>query len=281
MSNTNVDLKQAVIDRDIYTVQCFVVDQQNLLLKEWFNESHQSFHTTLQRSLQKSHRAKRQLVVERDEIPYQMGVWEGWLQAFHVLYDEECRENDILESTVAKSPNTARILRFLYQHDQPICHGELADALGMHYNTLTNAMKRVIGCGAVSASRTGRNTRYTLTLAAKQYCQKETKRARAFDKSEEEVLLEKLFKLYFKLYQNKKKMEGISASVGDSVRIFGRDEEKYSQRKRLTKIIQIGTEKIIELEPDDSNGQPFDLSDREDFSSGYYEKQISLSTACF
>lgn len=204
MSNKDVDLRQAVTDQDLYTIQCFVVDQQNELLKDWLNESQERFCSILQRSLQKSHRAKRQLIGSKDEIPYQMGVWEGWLQAFRALYDEESKENDILELAVAKSPNTAKIIRFLYQFGKPICHGELADALEMNYSALTNAMKRVIGCGAVSASRTGRNTRYTLTKAGQQYCLKEMKWEKIIPKSQEIQVMEKLIDL---LERKKKKEE--------------------------------------------------------------------------
>lgn len=162
---TNIDLKQAVDDQNLLSVQCFVADQQNLLLKDWLDKSHANFHSNLQRSLQKSHRIKRQSVAPEDEISYQLGVWEGWLQAFRALYDEANRENDILEAVVAKSPNVAKIIQFLYHHKRPICHGELADALGLSYNVLTDSMKLIIACGAVSAFRTGKNTRYTLTEA--------------------------------------------------------------------------------------------------------------------
>lgn len=243
MSNKDVDLKKAVIDQDIYTIQCFVVDQGNLLLKDWLEDSSKSFQSNLQRSLQKSHRAKRQLVAPKDEIPYQLGVWEGWIQAFRTLYDERNKENDIIQVTAAQSPNTAKIIRFLYQYERPICHGDLADALGMHYNALTNAMKRVIGCGAVSASRTGRNTRYVLTPAAKQYCRKETKWEKVLPKNREAILLEELVKLY----QSRLKPGGLSVSVGDSVRVSGSNGERLSERKCLTKITQIGAEKILEL----------------------------------
>lgn len=272
MSNTNVDLKQAVTDQDLYVIQCFVVDQQNLLLKDWLDESHKSLHANLQRSLQKSHRTKRQLVAPKDEIPYQLGVWEGWIQAFRAIYDEENRENDILESAIAKSPNTARIIRFLYHHGRPICHGELADALGMHCSALTNAMKRVIGCGAVSASRTGRNTRYTLTLAAKQYCRKETTWEKVIPKSREEILLEELIKLY----QRRQNPGSLSVSAGDSVRISERDGG-LSEQKRLARIIQIDGEKILDLEPTDP---PSDLSDMNVvIVPDYTEKLFRLSAS--
>lgn len=249
MISTNADLKQAAADKDLYTIQCFVADQQSLLLNDWLSKSHQSFRSSLQQSLQKSHRIKRELVALTDEIPYQMGVLEGWIQAFRALYEEESKETDILESAVAKSPNTAKIIHFLYQLDRPICHGELADNLGMHYSALTNAMKRVIECGAVSVSRTGRNTRYTLTQAAKQYCKKEIMWEKVLPKSRETVLLEELIRIY----QSKEKPGDITASVGDSVRVSESDGERLSERKRLVKITQIGAEKILELEPTDNN----------------------------
>lgn len=277
MSDANVDLRQAVTDQDLYTIQCFVVDQQNMLLKSWRNKSHQNFRSPLQRSLQQSSWAKRQLIASEDEIPYQMGVWEGWIQAFRTLYEEESKENDILELAVAHSSKTAEIIRFLYQYDRPICHGELADALEMNYSALTNAMKRAIGCGAVSASRTGRNTRYTLTQAAKQYCQKEIKWEKVLPKSKEMILMEELIKIY----QSRGKMENISASVGDSVRVSGSDEKGLSEKKRLVKITQIGAEKILELEPADNNDPFSDLSDIDITFFYYYNKLSHLNASYF
>lgn len=253
MSQTNVDLKQAVADQDLCTIQCFVVDQQNTLLKDWLNEPHESFRSTLQRSLQKSHRVKRQLIDSKDEIPYQMGVWEGWIQAFRALYDEESKENDILELAVAKSPNTAKIIRFLYQYGRPICHGELADALGMNYSALTNAMKRVISCGAVSAFRTGRNTRYTLTAAGRQYCQKEMKWENTLSKSQELLLVEELVRSTEKLKEllkGKSQREVVVSS--DKVRLYQKGE--LSDRVYLKTIYDIGgIEKILEFELDDDS----------------------------
>lgn len=258
MSGKNINLEQAITGQDLYAVQCFVVDQQNLLLKDWLDDSHRSFHANLQRSLQTSHRVKRHLVASKDEIPYQLGVWEGWIQAFRTLHDEENRENDIIQLAAAKSPNTAKIIRFLYQYERPIYHGELADALGMRYNTLTNAMKRVIESGAVSASRTGRNTRYVLTPAAKQYCRKQIKWEKTLSKSREAILLEELIKIY----QSKGNAGGLSVSAGDSIRISEGNGE-LSEQKRLAKIIQIGGEKIVNLEPTNDRILTADVSDIE------------------
>lgn len=163
-------LKQAIDSQDIRAVECFVVDQQNLLRKAWLVESLESFCSILQQSLQTSHRIKRQSIAPNAEISYQLGVWEGFLQAFRTLYEEERKERDILEMTVSRSQNEEKILQSLYHHHGPISHRELADELGMTYSELTNAMQPVIGCGAVSASRTGHNTKYALTTAAKRYC---------------------------------------------------------------------------------------------------------------
>lgn len=253
MSNTNVDLKQAVTDQDLYTIQCFVVDQQNLLLKIWLNETRENFCSTLQQSLQKSHRTKRQLVMPKDEVSYQLGIWEGCLQVFHILYDEERKENDILELAVSKSPNTEKIIRFLYELDRPICHGELANALEMNYSALTNAMKKVIGCGAVSASRTGRNTRYTLTTAGRKYCQKETAWKNALSKSQEFLLVEELVKSAEKLKEllNGRKQSGVVTTT-DNVRFY--HQGKLSGRGRFKTIYDIaGIEKILEFELDNNN----------------------------
>lgn len=172
MNSLHRGSEKRATNNNLYTIQCFVVDQQNSLLKAWLNEPLQNFHLILQRSLQKSSRIKRQFIAPKDEISYHLGVLDGWVQAFHALYDERILENDILELGVAKSPNTKKIMRALYKHGQPIRHEELAEALGMNYGALTNAMKRVIGCGAVSASRSGRNTCYTLTRVGQNVLQK-------------------------------------------------------------------------------------------------------------
>ena len=247
MNNMTIDLKQAIMEQDIYTIDCFVVDQQNILLNEWYNKSHQAFYTTLQRGLQKSHRAKQQFFTIKDEIPYQMGVWEGILQAIRTLSEEESSESHNHEMAVTKSPNTAKIIHFLYQYGRPICHGELADALGMTHSALSNAMKRVIGCGAVSASRTGRNTRYTLTTAAKQYCKKETKWNKVLPKSRELALLEELITRY----QHKAKAESSSVSVGNYVHLYKNGKEVFPERQKFKSISTFCAEKIIELDSDD------------------------------
>ena len=250
MSDANVDLRQAVTDQDLYTIQCFVVDQQNLLLKSWRNKSHQSFRSPLQRSLQQSSWAKRQLIASEDEIPYQMGVWEGWIQAFRTLYEEESKENDILELAVAHSSKTAEIIRFLYQYDRPICHGEWADALEMNYSALTNAMKRAIGCGAVSASRTGRNTRYTLTTAGRQYCQEEAKWENVLSKKQEYLLVEKVEKSLGELKELLKGRRQPGAVVpSDKVRLYQKQTGELSDPMQLKAVYDIGgLEKILELD---------------------------------
>lgn len=275
MSKTDIDLKKAAADRDMYAIQCFVVDQQNLLLKGWHDSPDKEFHYTLQRLLQKSRRVKQQLVAPEGEIPYQLGVWNGWIQVFHTLYDERNQENDMIRSAVAKSPNTEKIIRFLYQYERPICHGELADALEVHYSALTNAMKRVIGCGAVSASRTGRNTRYVLTPAAKRYCREEIKWEKVLPKNKETLLLEELIKTY------RSKEKEISALVGDYVRVSGITEEGVSDRRRLTKITQIGAEKLLDLEPADDNIPIFDadISDISDIDI-YISPLLQNTASC-
>lgn len=252
MLKTETDLKQALNNEDTAAIQCFVVDQQNLLLNDWLNGSHDDFRQTLQRSLQRSHRIKRSTAFQNNEISYQMGVWEGVLQTYNALYDEERREEDLMALAVAKSQNTEKIIRFLYQHGEPICHGDLADRLGMNYSTLTNAMKRVIACGAVTACRTGRNTRYTLTQAAKQFCKKEQKWTKVISKDRKEALMEELVCLL--RAQTPSARGDLSVHAGDSVRIRDENNEAWSERKKLTWIMQAGKEKYLRLEPDNDSG---------------------------
>ena len=68
-------------------------------------------------------------------------------------------------------------------------------------------------------------------------------------KSRELVLLEELLKIY----QSKPSKEIASVSLGESLRISEGPGKELSERKHLKGIIQIGTEKILELEPDDSD----------------------------
>lgn len=171
MINVNSDPIKAASTRDLYSLQLLIVDGQNEILQSWLAPSQEVFHTKLRLNMQKSARARRSLIRPEDEIPYHLGVWDGWLQAFHSLDDAQSRENDIISMAVEKSPKTEEIIRFLYQNDHALRHGELADALGMSYSALSNAMKRVIASGAVSVSRTGRNTRYTLTPASRRCCE--------------------------------------------------------------------------------------------------------------
>lgn len=243
MSNTNVDLKQAVAEQDLNAIQCFVIDQQNSLLKTWINGNRESFRSILQQSIQKSHREKRQLVAPDHESSYQLGIWEGWLQAFHALYDEESKESDILELAVAKSPNTAKIIRFLYQWNRPICHGELANALEMNYSTLTNAMKKAVGCGAVSASRTGRNTRYTLTAAGRKYCQKEATWGAALRKNQEFELIEDFLQKLKEIYDRRRQgnTENVSDKIKDDYKV------KLSDRKQAKPTYNMNMHRVEEI----------------------------------
>ena len=251
MSNREFDLRQAVIDGDRVGVECFVADEQNEILKQWRAGERKELGPALQRSLQKSHRARWQLVRPEQEIPYQLGAWEGWLQAFHVLYEDEEREYDIVEMAVAKSPNADKIIRFLYQYGQPIRHGELAEKLGMSDSALSNAMKRVVGCGAVSASRTGRNTRYTLTPAAIQYCKKMDRWKSISRQNKKNAVLEEIARLC------KQGMEETPVPAGENLPACAQGkhlaptlEVKYFLKKPWAETAEIMTER---KQPDNIN----------------------------
>lgn len=167
MDRTNDGLMQAIADGDAQAVRCFVADQRNSLLRDWQDGSLEQVRHTLQGALQRSHRVRRQSVAPEDGIPYELGVWEGWIQAFRALYDTRSREKEILDALSAGNPDVAAAAGALSRLDRPVRHEELAAALGIAYGELTDAMGRLVGCGAVSASGTGRNTRYALTEAGR------------------------------------------------------------------------------------------------------------------
>ena len=252
MRTENADLIQAASTRDLYSLQCLIVDGQNEILQSWLAPSQEVFHTQLRLNMQKSARARRRLIRPEDEIPYHLGVWDGWLQAFHALDDAQSRENDIISMAVEKSPKTEEIIRFLYQNDHALCHKELADALGMSYSALSNAMKRVIASGAVSVSRTGRNTRYTLTPAARRYCRQKAKWEWEDPGKKQQVTeligsLEQLAdRLKKQLSERPVPAEEQRVSAGDCLRLYVKD--KLSSPKYASQIITMGPEKVLCLD---------------------------------
>lgn len=241
--NEITDLVQATADRDSYKIQCFVIDQQNESIKKWINSAREEFQTYLSLKLQKSMRTKKMLIHEEDEISYQLGVWEGWLRAFLALQEEELKENDIISMAVEKSPKTGQIILCLYQNGRTMQHGALARTLDMSYNALTNAMKRVISSGAVSVSRTGRSTHYTLTPAACKYCREKLEREAQVTAS---VKIEALAESLEKIAKQLKASEALSVKPADQIHLY--NNEYLSDAKRVASIIQFGGKKILHLE---------------------------------
>lgn len=141
------------------------------IVERWMLESHENLDRDLCILLQRSQRAKRELVDEEHEVTYQLGVAEGYTRAIERLYRAENQRKSIVE-TLAKSSGKARLmLECLYQKQgDGMCHGDLAEAIGSSPSALTNLMKRAILSGAVEASRSGKNTYYVLTQAGERYC---------------------------------------------------------------------------------------------------------------
>lgn len=248
------NLMQAVVDRDSYKVQCFIVDRQNELVDNWMHSRREEFLRYLSLAMQKSVRAKKKLIHEEDEIPYQLGVWEGWVQAFYTLQNEELKEHDIICMAVKKNPQTYQIIRCLYQNDRTMKHGRLAKTLGISYKDLIDDMKRVISSGAVSVSGTGRNTHYTLTPVACKYCRERMERdAQTVARDEIEALADSLEDIAKLLKTGANGTEQRSINLSDIIHISHKGDEHLSDAKQVSAIVEFAGRKILQVDDVVSN----------------------------
>ena len=160
-------------------VERAVLEFRNLFLESWIDaSSHSDFYDALRIASQRIARAKRHCgdLSDREETLYSLGILSGLEYAFKALYTAEEREK-MIETACSGNERTSQILQTIYTANggQGIYHENLAKAVGLSYEELTEEIKILLNCRAVSATGRGKSTCYTLTPAGKRYCMKTRK----------------------------------------------------------------------------------------------------------
>lgn len=111
--------------------------------------------------------ADRELEFSAD---YYFGQLEGVLMTLDELRVAEKRRSELLREAVKGGKKFSAVLEQLYTAgNRGMRHGELAVAVDSSPNSLTGIMKRVVDSGAVTVSRSGKNTHYMLSEAGRRY----------------------------------------------------------------------------------------------------------------
>lgn len=175
----NLDLEDMIASSDHSGLTNYVRLYQIKVLDQWTNKTHDDaddLERFLRLSEQKISRAKHFMIQQGswDQDAFSLGMVMGVTAVFRELLREEKRDQQIIDMCASQTEKTDRILQTLASRNggQGMRHGELAEAMDMPYNSLTNTMKRVLQSRAVTATRSGKNTYYTLTKAGRRYCRK-------------------------------------------------------------------------------------------------------------
>lgn len=166
-------LNDLVEKEDYYYALDCVQDQKEALLKAWQEGPHREFERCIRLAIQDVESVKIQNPRFAISIEYLIGTLDGYTELLEKLFRTENRMHMITETLTRQSPKVRQILLCLYERDDGIKHGELADKIGSSYSSLTNIMKKVLFSGAVEATRSGRNTYYYLTDVGRQYCEQQ------------------------------------------------------------------------------------------------------------
>lgn len=157
-------------------VERAVSEFKALFLASWIEaRSHSDFYDVLRIASQRIARAKRHCgnLTDREETLYYLGMLSGLEDAFKELYTAEAREK-MIATACSGNEHASQILQALYTTNggQWVYHEKLAELVGLSYEGLTEEMKFLLNCRAVSATGKGKSTCYTLTPAGKRYCMK-------------------------------------------------------------------------------------------------------------
>lgn len=156
---------------------CDANDQINSLTGQFLDKTTDEFEKTLRIASQKMARARRKLHNLGSDAAFYLGAQFGCQQTLLKLLRNKNALDYISETVNRASESTVRILDYLSQPGMTRSHPEIAANLNMDYDELTKHIAPLIICQAVQASRTGKNTRYTLTRHGKRfYRQHQTKR---------------------------------------------------------------------------------------------------------
>ena len=153
---------------DLYTTMNEIEEQKEALWTAWMGS--EDFEDPLRLAIQEVEVRKLENPELNVSVSYQLGRLDGYVELFEQLFRAKERESAVRNDSDLRTDKVCRILRTLYRVGE-MRHGELADAVGSSYSSLTNIMKKVLLSGAVEAVRSGRNTRYHLTDAGRRYCE--------------------------------------------------------------------------------------------------------------
>ncbi len=172
----SVDLEELAPPENHSALVNYVRLYQIEILERWTNATHDDLEKFLRLSEQKVSRAKR-FFDQRDgacQNAFFLGMIQGFVTASRELLREEKKDRQIIAMCASQTEKTDRILLALASENggQGMRHGELAEAVAIPYSSLTNIMKRILQSRAVTATRSGKNTYYTLTKAGRRYCEK-------------------------------------------------------------------------------------------------------------
>lgn len=175
----NTDLQQLVTSANYSALEDYAHLYQIEALERWVGLDHGDVERFLRLSEQKISRAKR-TIEHADGLcqsAFFLGVTAGIVTILRELYREEKKDQQITAMCAAQTDKTDQILLCIASQNggQGMRHGELADAVGIPYSSLTNIMKRILQSRAVTATRSGKNTYYTLTKAGRRYCERKRK----------------------------------------------------------------------------------------------------------
>lgn len=238
----NLDLEDMIASSDHSGLTNYVRLYQIKVLDQWTNKTHDDeddLERFLRLSEQKISRAKYFMIQQGswNQDAFSLGMAMGVTAAFHELLREEKKDQQIIAMCASQTEKTDRILQTLANRNggQGMRHGELAEAAGIPYSSLTNIMKRVLQSRAVTAARSGKNTYYTLTKAGRRYCRK---------KGENSDIREQYFAAYLRkiadAVESKRAVERErerAIYVGDAV-TFTSTDMNNEKRLRIHKIIE-------------------------------------------
>ena len=154
---------------DLFSTLNYVEDKKATLLHLWVDDDHEKFENALRLAIQESESIKNWHPSFNCSIQYHFGRLDGYTEIFESLFREKEHMRSIKQSLIGQTAKARQILQCLYQNGR-MCHGDLADAVGSSYSSLSNIMKKVLLSGAVDSMRSGKNTYYSLTEIGRQYC---------------------------------------------------------------------------------------------------------------
>ncbi len=225
-------------------------------IKNWFEKKQHDFQELLLANIQKNIRLRNLYGNELDKISFHLGELEGMTLVFKELHRAEEEKREIVFSVACQSKKTAEILQCLYEHNggTGMRHGELAETVGQTDSALSNIMKRILQSGAVEASRTGRNTFYTLTTAGERFCLEQSKKRELAETETINLILKKIEPLVASKIQ-----EAYCLRPGDE--FIHVCDDGSNDKLKVSRMLMFNDEKYVEFE---KNSKMQDYSHRED-----------------